>query len=72
MNDEVYIKRGGGSWIISVCPTEGVIPQLPFLQPGNFFAAYDGKRYCITSSTMDQWGEGDGRYYNWEYTAELV
>ena len=74
MSDEVYLcGPSSGSWIITVSPTESTIPKLPFLQPGNFFGAYDGEKYRITASTMDQFGEDEaGRYYKWVYKAELV
>lgn len=74
MNDEVIISKGRDGFItISVHPPKDVMkPRLPFLQPGNFYRDFRGARYRITSSMMDEYGEGDGRYYVWEYEAELV
>lgn len=73
MNDEVIISKGRGGFIISVHPPKGAVkPQLPFLQPGNFYQDFRGMRYRITSSMMDEFQEGDGGYYVWEYEAEQV
>ena len=73
MNDDVYVGRKGDGFTISVNPPKGeMMPRLPFLQPGNFYQDFRGMRYRITSSMVDEYGEGDGRYYVWEYEAEQV
>lgn len=75
MNDEVIISKSKeyDGFTISVHPPKDVMkPQLPFLQPGNFYQDFQGARYRIISSMMDEYEEGDGGYYVWKYEAERV